>query len=286
METIKARLARVEGLRAKVNARLEQHAPRADTSDRLSWAMRYALLAPGKRVRPVLMLLCASFLDGDVETALGPACAIEMVHAASLILDDLPCMDDAVVRRGLPATHVRYGEDMAVLAGVALLNQAYAVVAEAPGVSPTVRLEMVRQLSRAIGSDGLVAGQASDLGARVTGSVIRLHEMHRRKTSALFEAATLFGGLVSRGSLRELEALRSATTEFGLAFQALDDLADGEASPDLIGLVAAGQGPERQAEVARAHLRAAGPRLEPLADYVELLLRPVPSASIDEGVGC
>ncbi len=275
METVAAKLARVEGLRTRLNQRLEQQAPRTGAAaDRLSSAMRYALLAPGKRVRPVLLLMCATLLGAEESTALAPACAIEMVHAASLIFDDLPCMDDAQLRRGLPATHVRYGEDVAVLAGVALLNQAFAVLAQADELPAATRLEMVRQLSQAVGPDGLVAGQASDLRSRAGGSPMRLQDVHRRKTSALFEAAAVLGGLAGQAAPRELEALRSAAGEFGLAFQALDDLADGDGLPALVGSSGAGREAEHRAAEARAHLRAAGPRLEPLADYVELLLRP------------
>lgn len=278
--TATARLSRIRDLRALVDARLRELVPDpGDAPHRLHAAMNYAALAPGKRIRPLLALLTAERLGVDVETALDPACAVEMVHAASLVLDDLPCMDDAPMRRGQPSTHVRYGEGVAVLTGVALLNQAFLVVSEAQGVDEGRRLDMVRALSRAVGLDGLVDGQDRDLrgaGASLTG----VTELNHRKTGVLFVASVEIGALASGARAPALEALRVFGTELGLAFQALDDIADSAGGEDAarttVFSVLGGEGARAEADrrlgAAADALKAAGPSLEALKDDVRLLL--------------
>jgi geranylgeranyl diphosphate synthase type II len=286
MDTVTARLAQVNALRAKIDHRLAQLAPDRGPSHRLHAAMRYALLAPGKRLRPLLVMLTAWRL-GDDDNALVPACALEMVHAASLILDDMPCMDDAALRRGQPATHIRFGEDVAMLAAVGLLNQAYSLVASAPGLSDGVRLEMVRILSDAVGLEGLVAGQDGDLRGQGETSASRISDIHHLKTSVLFIAATAMGGLAGGADRRELEALQHFASELGLAFQTLDDIVDASEAPvataededagratliSLLGHDGARAEARRRLGAARAVLIEAGPRLAPLSGYLDLLL--------------
>ena len=295
MDTVKARRAHVNALRAKIDHRLNQIVPDRGPSRRLDAAMRYALLAPGKRLRPLLVMLTAWRL-GEEEAALSPACALEMVHAASLILDDMPCMDDASERRGQPATHIRFGEDVAMLAAVGLLNQAYSLVARAPGLSDAVRLEMVRILSDAVGLDGLVAGQDGDLRGEGETSPSRISDIHHLKTSVLFIAAASLGGLAGGADPQEVDALSRFASELGLAFQTLDDIVDaslpvpedtGRATLiSLLGKDGARAEARRRLGAARASLADAGARLAPLSGYLDILLETrEPPAEMDRLLG-
>ena len=274
--------AQLGRLRAAVDARLAQLLPQPGAAPLLlGAAMRNAVLAPGKRLRPILTLLAARCLDGDERDALDPACAVEMVHAASLVLDDLPCMDDAPLRRGLPSTHVRFGEDVAVLAAVGLLNQAYAIVARAPGVAEGARLRMVAALSEAVGLGGLIGGQEDDLHAPEAESLAALSDVHHRKTGVLFMAAVELGARSAGADGRIVEVLKRFATELGLAFQALDDIDDGaedraaaEASVlAFLGRDGARREADRRLDAAKAALDGDG-RLEPIGRYVDLILRP------------
>ena len=159
-------------------------------------AIESSLFAPAKRLRPILSLLVAELLRGDPEAVLPAGCAIEMVHTASLILDDLPCMDDARTRRGRPTCHVAHGEATAVLAAFALLNRAFEILAEGwdGGPEAAARGEIARELARAIGTDGMIAGQSVDL--LTTDRTIdfpTLEFIHSRKTGALFMASAAPG---------------------------------------------------------------------------------------------
>lgn len=225
-------------LRSRVESRLDQLIPPESTRpEDLHRAMRYSLLAPGKRIRPAVTVLAASVFGGREREALDPACAIELVHTASLILDDLPAMDDATLRRGRRANHLVFGEDMAILAAVALLNRAFAVVgSESNGLPPRTRGELVSLLSAAIGSEGVIAGQAVDL--RSTESAIdfpTLEYIHRHKTGALFIASAEVGARLAGLSGKKLEPVRAYAKNLGLAFQILDDLIDAEASAEQAG---------------------------------------------------
>jgi geranylgeranyl diphosphate synthase type II len=194
-------------------------------------AMRYTLLAPSKRVRAVITLLCAD-LCGAEELAMPAAAAIEMVHASSLILDDLPAMDDAALRRGRLANHREFGEGMAILASVGLLNLAFGTIAGA--YEPPLAQRLTLLLARTIGSDGLIGGQADDLLAQDRQLPLsRLEHIHRRKTAVLFSAAAR-AGTAAAGADDELTALAEAYAEcLGIAFQIVDDLlvAADEVSP-------------------------------------------------------
>ena len=224
---------RLPELRAQIDARLaallaeEGAAPRP-----LREAVRYALLSPGKRLRPVLAVLSAEHFGasrrlGLNAAALDAGCAVEMVHAASLILDDLPCMDDAELRRGRPTVHRRFGEDMAVLAAITLLNQAYATAAAAPGLAAEGRLELVRALTGAVGFDGLAAGQARDLRERGDlAEATPLHDLNRQKTGVLFVAAVESGARAAGATAARLDSARAFAHGLGEAFQILDDLLD------------------------------------------------------------
>ncbi|MBC9178483.1 polyprenyl synthetase family protein [Pseudoroseomonas ludipueritiae] len=224
-------------LRSMIAARLQVLLPGPDESpQRLHGAMRHALVGPGKRLRPLLTLLAARRFGGDEAAALEAGCAVEMVHTASLVLDDLPCMDDAELRRGKPATHRAFGEDTAILAAIALLNQAYGVMAALPGVSDTVRLRLVTLMVQAVGPQGLVGGQERDLhdrhGPAATSDVDLLNH---QKTGVLFVAALEAGAVLGHAPEEGVAAMRRFGRHLGLAFQTLDDLLDATATAQMAG---------------------------------------------------
>lgn len=218
----------IDDLRNRVERQLALVVATADTAPvRLNQSIAHSLLAPGKRVRAILALVSARHFGGDEANALLPACAIEMVHAASLILDDLPAMDDATLRRGRPANHRVYGEATAILAAIALLNRAFGVVAADQDGPADCRLKVVACLSDAIGTEGLVAGQEMDLHEAADRPTREgIERMHRCKTGVLFAAAAEIGALVAGVDDGRLEQVRSYGHRLGLAFQAFDDLLD------------------------------------------------------------
>lgn len=217
-----------EQLRACVERRLAELVAPVDVPPvSLNGAIRHALLAPGKRVRPMLTMLAAAELGAPPEAALDAGCALELVHTASLILDDLPCMDDAATRRGRPATHVAFGEATALLAAIAMLSRAFGVVGHAAGLAPDVRLDLVDILSRASGAEGLSAGQERDLKERAPlDTEAKIDAINDLKTGALFAAAFEMAGRIAGADGRRMSALSQAGHEVGLAFQTLDDLID------------------------------------------------------------
>lgn len=226
----------IEELRTQINQRLAALMP-ADTQENpVAAAMRYGVLAPGKRVRPLLLLLAARGFGMDPDQVLDAACALEMVHAASLFLDDLPCMDDAKLRRSQPTVHVAFGEDVAMLAAVALLAAAWRITATSPGLPPLVRTDMVTVLSDAVGVEGLVSGQYRDLHAggpaRTSSQIARTNQ---QKTGALFTAAFELAGLAAGANAQTRAMMREAADALGQAFQLADDLADGELQASVLG---------------------------------------------------
>jgi geranylgeranyl diphosphate synthase, type II len=201
-------------------------------------AMRYSLLAGGKRLRPILAMAACEAVGGDAADALGLACALEMIHTYSLIHDDLPCMDDDDLRRGRPTNHKVYGEAMATLAGDALLTDAFKVLARSPNtrVAAPVVLNVVAELADAAGSAGMVIGQALDiLSEGKATDQATLEYLHARKTGALFLASVRGGGLLGGGDRSQLEALTEYGRALGLAFQVIDDLLDVVASTEQLG---------------------------------------------------
>ena len=199
-------------------------------------AMRYSTLGGGKRLRALLVLGACAAVGGDVSKTAGLAAAVEMVHAYSLIHDDLPCLDDDDFRRGKPANHIVYGEAVAVLAGDALLTEAFAELARMPekyGTAPEVAVRLVGELAQGAGSRGLVGGQVVDItSAEQRPDADTLHYIHTRKTGALFRAALRCGALVGGADEEQLQAITRYGENFGLAFQITDDILDevGEAN--------------------------------------------------------
>ena len=196
-------------------------------------AMRYTLLAPSKRVRAVVVMLAAE-LCGDGSRAVPAACAIEAIHASSLILDDLPSMDDAPLRRGRATVHTVHGEAVAILAAFGLLNEAYRHMSRAYDAPLAARLTSL--YADAVGLDGLVAGQAEDvLATDAALSFETLERIHRRKTGVLFSAAATAGALTASGSPADIGALTAYAKNLGLAFQVVDDLLDVIGTPEETG---------------------------------------------------
>jgi geranylgeranyl diphosphate synthase type II len=212
-------------LRAAIDRRLAMLAP-SKTGGALDQAMRYVLLAPGKRIRPFLTVLSAVELGADELDALDAGCALEMVHAASLILDDLPSMDNSPWRRGQPSTHVVYGEDGAILASVSLLSRAYATVAEVSRLRPETRCALVGILARAVGNAGLSAGQYQDLRPGAETELDRIVDANHLKTGVLFVAAVEMAAAIAGADDERTDRMRVFATHLGQAFQLLDDLAD------------------------------------------------------------
>jgi geranylgeranyl pyrophosphate synthase len=247
-------------LRSEVEAALARVLDRLAPPTAIAGPMRYALLGPGKRLRPCLTLAAAETVGArhDVPSAqtrvlaLPAACAVEMVHTYSLVHDDLPAMDDDALRRGRPTTHIVHGDGMAILAGDGLVTDAFTVLATAP--SPAVpagspvaaaehRLEAVRVLADAAGSRGMVGGQAIDLAAvgRAAGALpdaAALTDMHARKTGALIRAASTMGAIMAGGTRDEIDAIDRYAADLGLAFQIVDDVLDVEGSAADLGKTA------------------------------------------------
>ena len=200
------------------------------SQDRVEQSMAYTALAPSKRVRPVLTLLTAELCGGASKTALPVAAAIELVHASSLILDDLPSMDDAPLRRGRPTNHKEFGEAIAILAAFALLNLAYGTVATR--YPAPVAVDLTSMIGEAVGVQGLVGGQAADLLATDRSiNFETLERIHRGRTGALFVAAAAAGAVTAGAAPEALSALVAYAKNLGLAFQIVDDLLDVEGDP-------------------------------------------------------
>jgi geranylgeranyl pyrophosphate synthase len=223
---------------ARVNDRLESALPRANTRpERLHDAMRYAVLNGGKRVRPLLVYAAGECLDVDSRLLDAPAVAIELIHAFSLVHDDLPAMDNDDLRRGKPTVHKQYDEATAILAADALQPLAFSVLANIEGVAPEVAVQLVRLVSAACGSTGMTGGQSIDLAAEGTAlSGAELEHMYSLKTGALIHAAVVSACLL-RGNLppAETEALDRFGRDIGVAFQIKDDILDIEGDTHVIG---------------------------------------------------
>jgi geranylgeranyl diphosphate synthase type II len=222
--------------RQMVNAALARYAEYGeDTPSHLAEAIHHSLLAPGKRLRPLLVLMACQACGYDPRAALPAACAVEMIHTYSLIHDDLPAMDDDDMRRGRPSCHAAFGEATAILAGDALLAQAFEVLAT-DIQPPELAAQCCGELAKAAGSSQLVGGQADDLQAEFADlSYDQLQRIHRRKTGAMIRVSLRLGGLVGRADLIQLNALDNYGQRLGVAFQIVDDLLDVEGSEAVLG---------------------------------------------------
>ena len=211
-----------------VNRALDRFLPRATAKPAtIHRAMRYSLFAGGKRLRPALCLAAAAACGGTAESALPLACAVECIHTYSLIHDDLPAMDNDDYRRGKLTNHKVFGEGIAILAGDALLTQAFEIAAQSQGWPRYPHRTLILELARAAGSRQLVAGQVADLeGEGQSVSRAQLRYIHERKTSALLCASVRLGGMSANATLTQLEALTRFGYCVGLAFQIIDDILD------------------------------------------------------------
>ena len=215
----------------------------SDTPAGLGLAMRYGVLDGGKRLRPLLVLAAAQAVDGHRGAALRAACAVELIHAYSLIHDDMPCMDNDVLRRGKPTVHVKFGEAQAMLAGDAMQALAFEVLtpdaADAHGMPAPLQARLVGLLARAAGHVGMAGGQAIDLasiGKPLSESALR--DMHRRKTGALLQASVLMGAACGTPTPQTWQALSDYGAAIGLAFQVVDDILDVTQASETLGKTA------------------------------------------------
>jgi farnesyl diphosphate synthase len=190
-------------------------------------AMRYAVLGGGKRLRPLLVQASCAAVDGNRFAAMRAACAVELIHAYSLVHDDMPCMDNDVMRRGKPTTHVAFGEAQAMLAGDAMQALAFDVLTPDEGIEPALQARLCALLARASGYDGMAGGQAIDLasiGKQLDERTLR--DMHRRKTGVLLQASVMMGAACGPASTQATKALSDYGAALGLAFQVVDDILD------------------------------------------------------------
>jgi len=255
-------------------------------------SMRYSLLAGGKRLRPILCLAAAQAVGGKESQALPAACAVECIHTYSLIHDDLPCMDDDNFRRGRPTNHRVFGEAVAVLAGDALLTEAFASVARTPPNRRYATTALIKELAHASGSLGLIAGQVLDLDSEKKRIPLKkLVEIHRAKTGALITTSLRLGAMSAGARPNQLRSLTRFGQALGLAFQVIDDILDitstkeklgksigkdqssGKATyPRLLGLAGAKKEADRLTNTARSALRPLGSAAAPLLAIADTLL--------------
>jgi geranylgeranyl diphosphate synthase type II len=254
-------------LSRRLEASLDRLLPKRGVPARLQAAMRYTLFNAGKRIRPALVLQVCQDLGGDLAQALPAACAVEYIHTYSLIHDDLPAMDDDDMRRGKPSNHKKFDEATAILAGDALLTAAFEAIARTPDQRLVAPMSL--SLARGAGAAGMVGGQQIDLAPKAN-----VHEIHTKKTAALFQASTHLGALAARSP--RADHLARYGLHLGLAFQAVDDILDAQEKgrrnvARIYGLSQAHRQAAREVAAAKAAIRfmgVKGERLRQIADFV------------------
>lgn len=264
--------------RLQIDAHLDSLLGPAQPSPVLE-AMRYSVLAPGKRIRPLLTLAVANFLGYPSSKAMHVACAIELVHCASLILDDLPCMDDDRERRSRLSTHIEFGENLTILAAVSLLTQSQCIIVSDEALDMRTRLTLVRLVCDTVGPSGLSLGQYIDLTSKTdTPGPATITGIHHLKTGVLFLAAAKAGCLICNASAEQEEKVMHFTNNLGLAFQLLDDLKDvGEAGPNMVTHI----GVSNVEHKIRQYLQAAGnavkgePNAKVLQNLAQVLIKKI-----------
>jgi geranylgeranyl diphosphate synthase type II len=272
------------------------------TREPLRRAIRYSLLAGGKRIRPILTLAAGEVAGAPPRVTLPFACGLELVHTYSLVHDDLPAMDDDDVRRGRPTSHKRFGEGVAILVGDALLTQAFDVMARARGVPAKRALAAVSELARAAGERGMVGGQALDLAAEGRRATLaRVRDIHARKTGALIRAAVRVGAIVGGAPAPVLSRLTRYGEALGLGFQIADDILDaledgsedgrtdralGKATyPGALGMVGARLHARRARDAAIEAVTPLGGRATPLAALATFVVDRADAAAARAGRG-
>jgi geranylgeranyl diphosphate synthase type II len=248
-------------------------------------AMRYSLMAGGKRIRPVLCIAAANTLNESVDGIVAAACSLEFIHTYSLIHDDLPALDNDDFRRGKPTCHKVFGEAMAILAGDSLLTIAFQVLAQLPCIGPDRKVRMIAELATASGTiGGMIGGQVADIeGERQTPTAELLDSIHRAKTGALLRASVRMGAIYAGGSENEIAKLSTFGEHVGLAFQIVDDILDVEESSEALGKTAgkdahqqkitfpAVYGLEKSREMAKTECEQAHAALERFGDKARRL---------------
>jgi geranylgeranyl diphosphate synthase type II len=223
--------------RKLVEAAIEQAVP-LQYPETLYESMRYSLMAGGKRLRPILCLATCELVGGAIDVAMPTACALEMIHTMSLIHDDLPAMDNDDYRRGKLTNHKVYGEDVAILAGDALLTYAFEYVAtQTQGAAPERILRVIASMGKAVGGEGLVGGQVVDLASEGSPDVTleTLNFIHTHKTAALLEVSVTSGAILAGASETEIDQLTRYAQRIGLAFQIVDDILDITSTQETLG---------------------------------------------------
>lgn len=227
----------LSGKRKQINEALDSILE--NTSSKIVKAMRYSLMAGGKRIRPVLCLAAAETVGGQNHDAIRAACAFEMIHTYSLIHDDLPAMDNDELRRGQPTCHVAFDEATAILAGDALLTLAFEVLSSIEFAEKNQAqkwIHVIHTMAKAAGYKGMIEGQMQDMTAE--GNLLSLEDlekMHALKTGALIEASVTAGAILGKGSLEQIQHLKIYAKNIGIAFQVADDILDVEGDPDIMG---------------------------------------------------
>jgi geranylgeranyl diphosphate synthase type II len=228
MRTVRPKGPTLKQMRITVDSRLRALSVQPPgVPGRLQRALRHTLLAPAKRVRSALVLIAARHWNVPERVALDSACAVEMIHTSSLILDDLPCMDKALLRRGKPANHRVFSESTAILAAIGLLSRAFGVVMEDPHLDANQKVRICERLSAAVGPGGLVTGQELDLhGGDEKSTPAGIERINAGKTGSLFAAAAEIGAILGGADDAGVEAMTGYGNALGLAFQTLDDVLD------------------------------------------------------------
>ena len=227
--------SRLNEYRVKIDARLDMLCSlTGQPYDKVIEASRYSLLSGGKRIRPIILLLFYKLCGGNDDCAYNFACALEMLHTCSLIHDDLPCMDDDDMRRGKPSCHKAFGEDIALLAGDNLLNEAFFVASKTMGIPEDRVLKAISYFAASIGSLGMIGGQVIDTTVTITDEEL-LFKMFSLKTCALIRAAAVCGVILAGGSDEQISLAESYAEKLGLAFQIIDDLLDCIGDSEVIG---------------------------------------------------
>ncbi|MEM9543973.1 MAG: geranylgeranyl diphosphate synthase CrtE [Cyanobacteria bacterium P01_E01_bin.42] len=231
----------LQAKKRQVETALDRAVPTSAEFPKIYEAMRYSLLAGGKRLRPILCLATCEMLDGNPHVAMPTACALEMIHTMSLIHDDLPAMDNDDYRRGKLTNHKVYGEDIAILAGDGLLAYAFEYIAtQTPDVPPKRVLQAIAYLAKASGATGIVGGQVADLESegKPDISLDRLEFIHVHKTGALLAACVVCGAILADATPEDVEKLTQYAQNIGLAFQIIDDILDVTATREELGKTA------------------------------------------------
>lgn len=253
-------------MKAKIDERLFELIPLHSElpHEQLFIAARYALTG-GKRLRPLLALTCARAFGIPFEKCLDAACTLELIHTYSLIHDDLPSMDNDDMRRGRPSLHKAFPEGQAILVGDYLLTYSFEILATCPDLTPQQRIALIAELAKGSGSEGMIGGQVIDLATQNQSlNESELLSIDTKKTAALMATSLVFGGILAKASLEEIESLRSIGASLGIAFQLADDLADGKGATQHLPL-------NRIEQLIEFHLTHAFKQLETLhADTQEL----------------